>query len=115
MSIDFEKFAQVNEGKDASFKESKRRGGGEDAGFGSASQDMLKPLLIGVGVGLALGAGLALLFAPSSGVEFRSGIADKARDIIDKASDIAELGRQGYENLRGSAAAAGGGSKVRKS
>jgi gas vesicle protein len=41
-------------------------------------------------VGLAVGAGIALLFAPRSGVETRQAIGDGARRVKDRASDIVE-------------------------
>jgi gas vesicle protein len=41
-------------------------------------------------VGLAVGAGLALLFAPKSGIETRRAIGDGARRVRDKAGDIVE-------------------------
>src|SRR3984893_9848592 len=51
-----------------------------DAGAG------IGPLLLG----LALGAGVALLFAPQSGEETRRGIARRARRAQDAAQDLVE-------------------------
>ena len=41
-------------------------------------------------VGLAVGAGVALLFAPRSGEETRRAIGDGARRVRDRASDLVE-------------------------
>jgi gas vesicle protein len=41
-------------------------------------------------IGLALGAGAALLFAPQSGEETRRGIAERARRAQDAAQDLVE-------------------------
>jgi gas vesicle protein len=44
--------------------------------------------LIGLLSGAAIGAGLALLFAPQSGKETRDKIKDVAEDVKDKISDL---------------------------
>ena len=41
-------------------------------------------------MGLAVGAGIALLFAPRSGADTRRAIGDGARRVRDRASDIVE-------------------------
>jgi hypothetical protein len=41
--------------------------------------------LVGFLVGLGVGVGVALLFAPSSGAELRDNIAEKAKDFSDSA------------------------------
>lgn len=46
--------------------------------------------LIGLLSGAALGAGLALLFAPQSGKETREKIKDVAADVKDKISDLVD-------------------------
>lgn len=47
-----------------------------------------KGLLIGFLAGGAVGAALALLFAPKSGRELRSEISDKTNQIIDRTGDV---------------------------
>ena len=49
-------------------------------------ESTVKPFLLGALIGGAIGTITALLLAPKSGRELRSDIADKARDIYDKAS-----------------------------
>lgn len=46
--------------------------------------------LVGLLSGAALGAGLALLFAPQSGKETREKIKDVAADVKDKISDLVD-------------------------
>jgi gas vesicle protein len=46
--------------------------------------------LVGFLSGAALGAGLALLFAPQSGKETREKIKDVASDVKDKISDLVD-------------------------
>lgn len=43
--------------------------------------------------GLGLGVGLGILFAPMSGEETRSNLADRANDLADQARDTIEQGR----------------------
>lgn len=47
-----------------------------------------KGFLIGAVVGGAVGAVVALLFAPKSGRELRRDIADRTEDVVDKAQQI---------------------------
>jgi len=50
------------------------------------------PLLSGLalfGTGLLVGAGMALLFAPSSGEELRNGIAEKVEDLQQRVGATA--------------------------
>jgi hypothetical protein len=42
------------------------------------------------GAGLLVGAGLALLFAPSSGRELREEIGERAADLRDRAAAVVE-------------------------
>jgi gas vesicle protein len=54
--------------------------------------------------GVAIGAGLALLFAPGSGRETRSVIAEKAGEGVDalaeRGKDILDRGKEVYERGR---------------
>ena len=50
---------------------------------------MMKGLIIGLLAGGALGAVLALLYAPKSGRELRSEIKKKADDFMDEAGEHA--------------------------
>lgn len=47
-----------------------------------------KGFLIGAVVGGAVGAVVALLFAPKSGRELRRDIADRTEDVVDKAQQM---------------------------
>lgn len=49
-----------------------------------------KSFLLGALIGGAVGATIALLFAPKSGRELRRDIVDTSNDIYDKATDYAE-------------------------
>jgi gas vesicle protein len=49
----------------------------------------MRSFLVGLGVGLGLG----VLFAPMSGEETRSNIRDRATDLADQARDTYEQGR----------------------
>ncbi len=51
-------------------------------------------------LGAAVGAGLALLFAPQSGEETRAQIRRGARRMKRKARDLAESGREMVEDLQ---------------
>ena len=44
-------------------------------------------------VGLGIGVGLGVLFAPMSGVETRDNIRDRANDLADQAKETYEQGR----------------------
>ena len=49
----------------------------------------MKSFLVGLGVGLGLG----VLFAPMSGEETRNNIAQRANDLADQARDTLEQGK----------------------
>lgn len=51
------------------------------------NRSMLKGLVIGMIAGGAVGAVVALLFAPKTGKELRAEIRDKAGDILEGADD----------------------------
>ena len=44
-------------------------------------------MLAGVGLGAIIGAAAGLLFAPKSGAETREELADKAKELKDKAGE----------------------------
>jgi len=44
-------------------------------------------------IGLGVGVGLGVLFAPMSGVETRDSIRDRANDLADQAKETYEQGR----------------------
>ena len=50
-------------------------------------------LVVGTLVGAAVGAGVALLCAPRSGEETREMLADKARELKDRAARAFEQGQ----------------------
>jgi gas vesicle protein len=58
-------------------------------------------------VGLGLGVGLGLLFAPMSGEETRNNLADRANDLANTARDTYEQNRdrvqRGVETIRSGA------------
>jgi gas vesicle protein len=66
-------------------------------------EDDMKSFLVGLGVGVGLG----LLFAPMSGEETRVNLADRASDLANSARDTYEQGRdrvqRGVETIRGTA------------
>ncbi len=68
----------------------------------------MKSFLVGLGIGIGLG----VLFAPVSGDETRSNIRDRANDLADTARETVERGRErvrsGISAIRGSAEAATG-------
>jgi hypothetical protein len=45
-------------------------------------------------VGLGIGVGLGVLFAPTSGEQTRSNIRDRATDLADNARETFEQGRE---------------------
>ena len=45
-------------------------------------------------VGLGIGVGLGILFAPMSGEETRDNIRDRANDLADQAKETYEQGRE---------------------
>jgi gas vesicle protein len=51
-------------------------------------------------IGLGVGAGLALLFAPKRGDELRSDIANRASGVANRASDLADRARDQFANVR---------------
>ena len=58
-------------------------------------------------VGLGIGFGLGVLFAPTSGEQTRSNIRERANDLADTARETLEQGRQrvrsGISAIRGEA------------
>lgn len=54
----------------------------------NSSQVPVGGYLVAFAIGAALGAGLALLYAPRSGKETRSLLAQKGHDLKDKAEDL---------------------------
>lgn len=67
----------------------------------------MKSFLIGLGVGIGLG----VLFAPMSGEETRSNLRDRANDLADQARETYEQGRErvrsGITAIRGGERATG--------
>src|SRR5574341_217768 len=59
---------------------------GDDRDYGDSISTRLTYFLVGAGIG----AVLALLFAPKSGEELRSDIADATRKGIDKSREAAQ-------------------------
>ncbi len=68
----------------------------------------MRSFLIGLGVGIGLG----VLFAPMSGEETRSNIRDRANDLADQARETYEQGRErvrsGISTIRSAAERATG-------
>lgn len=56
--------------------------------------NMVKGLLIGFLAGSAIGAVLALLYAPKSGKEFRADIRQRTGDILEDAETYARTARE---------------------
>jgi len=65
-----------------------------DNGNSSAS------ILVAFDVGAAMGAAVALLYAPASGEETRRKLAQKAREGRDKAESLAREGREFLDRQR---------------
>ena len=65
---------------------------GRDTGHGGAGS-----FALGVLMGAAVGAGLALLLAPRSGREFREDLAGRARKARESAADGYRQGREKVE------------------
>ncbi|HYY68573.1 MAG TPA: YtxH domain-containing protein [Terriglobales bacterium] len=67
----------------------------------------MKSFLVGLGIGIGLG----VLFAPTSGEQTRSNIRDRAGELADTARETLEQGRErvrsGIGAIRGSGAATG--------
>jgi gas vesicle protein len=77
----------------------------EDSGSG---------FVVGLLCGTALGAAIALMFAPKAGADLREALYDSADDIKKKAFDMVakgreavDRGRQAFESARESATEAG--------
>ena len=49
---------------------------------------MAKGLIVGFVAGSVVGAGLALLYAPKSGKEFRKDIKEKTDELVDKGEEV---------------------------
>lgn len=49
------------------------------------------------GAGILVGAGLALLFAPTSGRELRNELSERAQQARDRVSEVAEQATETYE------------------
>jgi gas vesicle protein len=65
--------------------------------------NMVKGLLIGFLAGSAIGAVLALLYAPKSGKEFRADIRQKTGDILEDAETYARTARERASEVMGDA------------
>jgi gas vesicle protein len=67
-------------------------------------------------IGLGIGVGLGVLFAPMSGEETRNNLVDRASDLSDSARDLVDQGkervRSGISAIRGQAESAIGGSRT---
>jgi gas vesicle protein len=57
-------------------------------------------ILVAFAVGAAMGAAVALLYAPASGEETRRRLAEKAREGRDKAESLAREGREFLDRQR---------------
>lgn len=103
-----EEYDEYEEGWDESVDGDGEGAEAEDNWF--ASRDWRQPgaVAAGMAVGLMLGAGLALLFAPRSGMETREIIGDRARLFRDDASDrfddlrdeLSRVARRGRRRIR---------------
>jgi len=60
----------------------------------------LVPSVALFGAGLLVGAGLALLFAPSSGRELREELSERAADLRDRATGAVEHTASEYSSSR---------------
>lgn len=47
----------------------------------------IAPALIGLGVGALLGATMALMFAPKSGIELREDLMERGRNMVEKSRE----------------------------
>jgi hypothetical protein len=61
----------------------------------SAGSHDVMPSVALFGAGILVGAGLALLFAPTSGRELREGISQRAADLSERASEAVESASSG--------------------
>ena len=68
----------------------------------SNDQSSVVPTMVGFALGALVGAGLALLLAPTTGVELRSRIASKARDLGLDARDKLDQARDKVAGLASS-------------
>lgn len=57
------------------------------------NQDSATGIIVAAIVGAAVGAGVALLFAPASGKETREWLRTKGRDLKDRAATAIEEGK----------------------
>jgi hypothetical protein len=64
----------------------------------SSRRDQRAAFAAGIAIGLAVGAGVALLFAPQSGEDTRHAIADRSRRLAHRGGDVWDDLR---EELRG--------------
>jgi hypothetical protein len=55
----------------------------------SSGSDLVPSVAL-FGAGMLVGAGLALLFAPTSGRELREELGERAADLRDRATSVAE-------------------------
>ncbi|HUU36409.1 MAG TPA: YtxH domain-containing protein [Vicinamibacterales bacterium] len=58
------------------------------------------PVMCAALLGVAVGAGLAILFAPASGRDLRTELTARARRRYDEASEVLERGRTAVEQTR---------------
>ena len=63
-------------------------------------------VLFAFAVGAAVGAAVALLFAPASGEETREYLGQKARESRDRARDAVDHGKEFYQRHRETVATA---------
>lgn len=59
----------------------------------SSGSDMLPSVAL-FGAGLLVGAGLALLFAPTSGRELREELGERASELRERAASVVETGAE---------------------
>lgn len=60
--------------------------------------DMLMGLVVASVVGAAIGAGVALLFAPQSGRESRDWLARRTRELKDRVAGAIEQSKEAISN-----------------
>lgn len=58
-------------------------------GIEQESSGWLPMALAGFGVGCAVGAAVAILFAPKSGRELRQDLTDRGRDLVNRGKEYA--------------------------
>jgi gas vesicle protein len=59
--------------------------------------------LVGMVIGLAVGAGISLLYAPKTGADTRAMIKEKAKKISDNASETFNKAKSKIAEMRGKA------------